>query len=150
MTPRTLQSSVAKNEPWQVWNAYVDLLAVSSLETLDSVQRPAALVFAYESEIQNGGHLQYFENRREDRKEEVIESLDRLGAAYHADLLRAASALWQKEDRSRISSAEDYVDEALEEEFSEFDRRFHEAPTSLVTVLEDYLKRFQHHFVVVT
>ena len=149
MSPRTLQSSVANKEPWRVWNAYVDMLAVSPLESLDAVQRPAALVFAYESEVQNGGHLQYFENRREDRKEEVIESLELLGAGHHAGVLRAAVAVWQKKERGRIASAQGFVDEALEAEFAEFDRRFHEATVPLTSTLDHYLKRLQQHFVVV-
>jgi hypothetical protein len=47
-------------------------------------QRPAHLVFWYESEVQNGGHFQYFTNRSDHHIEETIQSLNALGAHDHA------------------------------------------------------------------
>jgi hypothetical protein len=63
MKTRTLTNGEVEREPYRVWNAYVDLLAVEDHRDLVPEQRAAYLVFWYESEVQNGGHLQYFENR---------------------------------------------------------------------------------------
>jgi hypothetical protein len=63
MKTRTLTKGEVEKEPYRVWNAYVDLLAVEDHRDLVPEQRAVYLVFWYESEVQNGGHLQYFENR---------------------------------------------------------------------------------------
>jgi hypothetical protein len=42
---------------------------------LSAEQRPAHLVFWYESEVQNGGHFQYFENRGTEHLAATIEAL---------------------------------------------------------------------------
>jgi hypothetical protein len=41
------------------WNAFIQLLALTDYDELAPQQRAAHLVFWYESEVQNGGHLQY-------------------------------------------------------------------------------------------
>ena len=50
------------------------------LPDLTPEQRRAHLVFWYESEMQNGGHLQYFENRGAEHLEETVYALGLLGA----------------------------------------------------------------------
>ena len=60
---RTVDRDAAEREPHLIWNAFVDLIAVESYEQLSPVQRMAHLAFWYDSEVQNGGHGQYFENR---------------------------------------------------------------------------------------
>jgi len=51
-----------------VWNAFVDVLAMEEYADLDPVQRIPHLCFWYDSELQNGGHFQYFENRNTSAK----------------------------------------------------------------------------------
>ena len=51
-----------QREPYLVWNAFVDIVALTPYERLHPRQRPAHLVFWYNAEVQNGGHYQYFEN----------------------------------------------------------------------------------------
>jgi len=63
MKTRMLTKPQVDAEPFRIWNACVDLLATEDYRDLGKEQRPAHLVFWYESEVQNGGHLQYFENR---------------------------------------------------------------------------------------
>jgi hypothetical protein len=65
MKTRRLTQQQVDAQPFRIWNAYVDLLAMEDYHDLVEQQRPAHLVFWYESEVQNGGHLQYFENRQE-------------------------------------------------------------------------------------
>lgn len=60
MKVRTLMKQELEHSPWLVWNAFVDLLATEKYEDLSPEQRPAHLVFWYESEVQNGGHMQLF------------------------------------------------------------------------------------------
>jgi len=63
MILRSLSKQEVEAEPFRVWNAFVDLLTMEDYDDLSPEQRPARLVYQYESEVQNGGHLQYFENR---------------------------------------------------------------------------------------
>jgi Domain of unknown function (DUF4375) len=67
MTIRKLSKSDVDAEPYCVWNAFVDLLAMEAYQDLTPEQRAAHLVFWYEHEVQNGGHLQFFENRGTER-----------------------------------------------------------------------------------
>ncbi len=49
-------------------------------DDLSPEQRPAHLVYWYESEVQNGGHLQYFENRGTEHLAAAVKALGSLGA----------------------------------------------------------------------
>jgi len=60
---RRVDAAAAAREPHMVWNAFVDLIATEDYADLSPLQRKAHLVFWYESEVQNGGHGQYFENQ---------------------------------------------------------------------------------------
>lgn len=128
-----------KNDPYTVWNAFIDLLAMSDHRDLQDSQRPAHLVFWYESEVQNGGHLQFVLNRGPELVPETVESLRMLGAEEQAKVLERAAALWNSKPRSNPSDVEDYIDEALEFEFEDLDSAFGNCPVELTTILEKHL-----------
>src|SRR6266478_6325346 len=46
------------------WNAMNDICALSDIKDLTPVQRVAHLCYWYMSEVYNGGHYQYFVNKR--------------------------------------------------------------------------------------
>jgi hypothetical protein len=150
MKIRTLTKREAEAEPFRVWNAFVDLLAMEGYRDLDSVQRPAHLVFWYESEVQNGGHLQYFENHGIAHLAETIESLGLLGATGHQQVLSEAGDLFLSRQRPRIETVEEFCAAALQGEFSALDSRFYDCTPSLQKCLEVYLGQHQSDFVVVT
>ena len=65
---------------------------------MNDVQAVAHFAFWYESEVQNGGHLQYFENmfNRYKAKEDIVvsatlEALKVIGAKKQAKILSQAS-----------------------------------------------------------
>jgi len=150
MITRSLTKQEVEAEPFRVWNAFVDVLAMEDFERLSPEQRPAHLVFWYESEVQNGGHFQYFENRGTEHLAATIEALGLLGAACQQRVLREAGELWLSRSRPRVQTAEEFCDEALEGEFESFDSRFHDCSPSLQECLEEYLERHQALFVSVT
>ncbi len=147
-TRRTVSQEDLKRDPYAVWNAYVDLLAMSEYRDLGPSQRPAHLVFWYESEVQNGGHLQYFINRGVDRVEETIEALRTLGASDQAQVLRQAIDLWNSKPRVAPTDVDEYVEEALEMEFAELDESFDDCQRDLTTVLGDHLSSHESEFIV--
>jgi len=149
MKTRVISRSLAEREPYRIWNAYVDLLAIEGYEDLSNEQRPAHLVFWYESEVQNGGHMQYFENRGVRYLDETIAALGLLGAICQQDVLREAGAQFLGRARPRIKSAQQYSEIALQGEFSSFDSRFHACSPSLQQCLETHLERHQSLFVTI-
>lgn len=147
MTRRELTQRQVESEPHLVWNAFVNLLALSEHEYLAPEQRAAHWVFGYESEVQNGGHLQYFENRGTQHLAVTIEALGLLGAHGQQQVLQAAGALWLSRPRPRIETVAEYCEKALEGEFDSLDARFHECSPPLVECLEAHLREHRDRFV---
>jgi hypothetical protein len=150
MKSRSLTKQEVKVEPFRVWNAFVDLLAMEDYNELSTEQRPAYLVFWYESEVQNGGHFQYFENRGTEHLAATVDALSLLGAACQQRVLREAAELWLSRSRSPVQNAEEFCDTALEGEFESFDSRLHACSPNLQESLEAHLQRYQSTFVSVT
>jgi len=150
MILRSLSKQEVEAEPFRVWNAFVDLLAMENYGQLSSEQRPAHLVFWYESEVQNGGHFQYFENRSTEHFAATVEALGSLGATCQQQILREAGQLWISRSRPRAQTAQEFCDTALDGEFDSFDSRFHACSPSLQQCLEAYLEGHQTSFVSVT
>jgi Domain of unknown function (DUF4375) len=132
-----------------VWNAFVHLLAFAEESELSDEQIPAWHAFRYESEVQNGGHMQYFLNRGVPEASRAVISLRRLGANEFANILSGALALWESKERQNPGSIEEYVEEALLLEFEGYDNRFGDAQPPLVEILERHLAENQELFVVV-
>ena len=99
--------------------------------------------------MQNGGHLQYFENRGTKYLSETISALGTLGAVCQQKVLREAADLFFSHERSPIQSAEEYCAVALEGEFEELDSRFHDCSPSIVKCLEAHLAAHQSYFVLI-
>ena len=147
--PIRVSRRLVEKKPYLVWNAFVDLIAGSSYSHLSKKQRPAYLVFRYESEVHNGGHMQYFENFGTKRIEDTVAALELLGAPCHAKVLARAAARFNSQIRKRIRSVEEYVETALEGEFDLFDRKWGKCRPELEKVLKDYLSANQAEFVLV-
>ncbi len=147
MNIRKLTKAQVEARPYEVWNAFVNLLWMERYEDLSPEQRPAQLVIKYEGEVQNGGHLQYFENCRGEHLDETIAALGVVGATCQQQVLREAAALWRSCARPRIQTAQQFCETALAGEFSEFDRRFHACATPLEQLLESHLKQNPSRYV---
>src|SRR5262245_60004709 len=115
--PRRITRQTRQADPYLVWNEYVDLLASSAYDDLSETKRAAHLVFWYEHEVQNGWHLQYFENQGTHRVNEVIGALNRLRAPSQANVLARAAAQYAAKPHERIKSLEKYVETALEGQY---------------------------------
>jgi hypothetical protein len=129
------------------WNGFVWLLATTAYENLKPSQRPAHLVFWYESEVQNGGHLQYFLNRGDGRGQETVEALRALGADIQARILDQALARWGSSERRAPADACEYVEVAREGEFDAFDEAFHACAPNLIDVLSRHLAEHESEFI---
>jgi hypothetical protein len=132
-----------------VWNAFVELLAMSDVADLGEEQIPAWHTFWYESEVQNGGHLQYFLNRGIPEASRAVIGLKHLGATDFARILSDGLVLWESAERTNPFSPEEYVETALQGEFDELDQRFGSVEPELVKILERHLAENQEFFVVI-
>jgi hypothetical protein len=106
---------------------------MEDLKELTPLQRIAHLVFWYESEVQNGGHGQYFENQGKAHVPDTIAALEQLGAGCQSKILKAAFQKYQQ-DPDDFSEAE-------------YDVAFHACHPSLQFVLEECLRKYLDEFI---
>ncbi len=147
MIRRRIRLDVLKERPFELWNAFVDLVAKEKYADLDEVQRVAHLSFWYESEVQNGGHLQYFENRGTALLDETLAALRALGADCQRGVLEQAGHFFLSGSRASIVTTQQYVAAALAGEFDALDSAYNACEPSIHWLLERYLKRYREHFI---
>ncbi|HSZ63719.1 MAG TPA: DUF4375 domain-containing protein [Terriglobales bacterium] len=116
------------------------MIAIEDYEHLTPLQRVASLAFWYDSEVQNGGHLQYFENSAGRRAEQTISALDQLGLPAQRRILAEAVDARCSMSRSRINTVEEYVAIAEAAEFAQFDRAYYECKPTIPECLEKFLE----------
>ena len=107
-----MNSDCLKSFDPQRWNASLEILS-RPLDSLDSIQRPAARVFEYYGRVMNGGHSLYFDVHGDSRDEELLQALRELGALGHARIL--AEVFFLCREAKRRKSEEDYVWESIEQ-----------------------------------
>jgi len=132
-----------------VWNAFVELLAMSEAEELGQEQLPAQYAFWYDSEVQNGGHLQYFLNRGISEARNAIGELRRLGAVKFGGLLERAVSAWDEQQRKPPTTSSEYVELALGNEFGQFDAEYYAMSPALIEILEANLSENQDQYVLI-
>lgn len=93
MKPRTVTEEEVKKDPNCIWNAFIDLIVCSSYEDLTSAQRAARLVWLYDSEVLNGGRLQFFQNHGAEHLTETVQALGLMEAADQQRILLEAMEL---------------------------------------------------------
>jgi hypothetical protein len=149
MKRRTLTRDDVEREPFRVWNAFINVLAVEEYDDLSPTQRLPHLAFWYDSEVQNGGHLQYFLNSAGVRRHEAVGALRSLGLSAQADVLVAAIAKWDALGTSEPTTPEEFVEEALEGELDDADAQYHACTPTVMERLGRYLDEHQDDFVVI-
>lgn len=147
MMRRRISAGLLKERPFELWNAFVDLIASEDYAHLDDVQRVAHLCFWYDSEVQNGGHLQYFENRGTTLLDETLAALDALGGHCQLRVLEQARHCFFSKPRARIVTPDQYVATVLIGEFGTFDSAYSACEPSIHRLLERYLERHAQDFV---
>lgn len=117
------------------WNRFVDYAITHELERVQPDILPAYLVFWYMSEVENGGHLQYFTNRRDDPFETTVKALHDMGSASLAGTLETAFSKWKLREINDPESVEEYVSLALGGEFEVLDLTFYNADPNIADIL---------------
>jgi hypothetical protein len=133
--------------PLTAWNAYVNLLAVERLENLTPLQADAALMFWYDSEVQNGGHFQYFVNKGLAVAVKAVDALARQNAANQQRILAGAIEAWNSRSRQSIETVVEFCDEALNAEFKSFDCAYYACEPTIKILLQELLKNNFAEFI---
>jgi len=147
MVKRKLSKQIIENEPYQIWNSFIDILAMESADDLSEVQKVAQSSWWYDSEIQNGGHLQYFENTELQDYSSIIDSLKAIGAKDFAALLSEASEMYLGKNRKPIKNVFQFVKKAREGEYDKIDSQYYEISPDMNYYLENYLEAHQDDFI---
>ena len=124
MILRRIRRTIIEQRPFEAWNAFVSLIATGHYGDLSDVQRVAHLCFWYDSEVRDGGQLQYFENRRGILLNETLAALQIIDAACQREVFENACRLYSRKPRNRIESVGDYMAIALRSEFAPFDSAY--------------------------
>lgn len=121
------------------WNACLEVLS-RPLDSLDSVQRPAARVLEYYGRVENGGHSLHFDVHGDLRDEELLAALKMVGANSHARIL--AEAFFLRGEAKRFKSEQDYVEESI----AQLDMQFGRLTPDIPELLARYFKAHPENF----
>jgi hypothetical protein len=130
------------------WNAFIELIVMTEYSDLLPSQRSAHPAFWYESEVRNGGHFQYFCNRRLEHIEATPGALVSLAAEDQAEILGQTLAHWKSAARLAPADVLEYAAIACESEFDDADRAFYACQTPLIEVLRRHFERHEAVFIV--
>lgn len=144
-----LPRSRLEGDPHALWNAFIHLLASSERADLVGDQLAAHLVFCYESDVQNGGHLQFLLNRPGADLQPTAEALGEIQAPHFLPLLQEAIRRWDAGVRLIVESPEDYCRVALTGEFDDLDAALFAASPTLIELLELHLAAHRDRFIAI-
>lgn len=112
------------------WNKMIDLWVDYELN------HPIKDVLTYDSEVNNGGHLQFFENCNNELDEMLISLKDNLPEDIYINLKKAYDVYTSSD--INIENVDDYVGEALEDRFREYDSYYYNNNYKVNEVLRNY------------
>jgi len=152
MEPRIVKQSEVDNAPYIIWNIFIDIVACGDMSDMSDIQKKAALCFWYDSELQNGGHLQYFENTSVNGVtdyQEVVAALKQLGAIQQAEILSKAISVRDTEKRGFIKTVNEFADRAREGLYDSLDKEYYDCSPDIVSLLQNMLEKHQSEFITI-
>jgi hypothetical protein len=156
LKPPEIAKSKLQKEPQLLWSTFVNFISKADTTEMNDTQMAAQLPFWYDSEVQNGGHLQYFENefQRLGTKLDVLilatlDALKIIGAQKQAEVLAKAADVYFSKPRPHTQDPDEYSQIALEGEFEKFDNEYYQCLPDLIDLLEKYVQNHTPDFVKV-
>jgi HEPN domain-containing protein len=135
----TITGAELRDDPSARYFALVAYLA----ENRDSISDPELqkfwIIHAYDAEVLNGGHLQYFQNQGVKNAPAAIRALEDVGLVSHAEILRQALDAMNKNYIAPMKSFAEYTEVAMSEPFRVQDREYYRLSSSVMEALERYL-----------
>lgn len=112
------------------WNKMIDLWSDYKLDD------PIKDVITYDAEVQNGGHLQFFENCQDEIEELMISLKKQLPEEMYNNLKQAYKL--HKEKNLNIETVDDYVEEAQLGDFDKFDKFYYDNEKKVNKIMQEY------------
>lgn len=116
--------------------------ALAKYEELNNEQRIAYLTYWYDSEVNNGGHFQYFTNMGTEHLQETIDALKIIGANKQAGILTKAKEIYLSKKRVKPNNLNEYLKEDKQEEFLQLDDAFYSTKPEVMDLVDDYLEKY--------
>ncbi len=129
------------------WNAMNDICALSNIKDLTPVQRVAHLAYWYMSEVENGGHYQYFLNQAVCDHDEVIRVLADIGAKEQVAILDDALKAVRASPLGKPQTVEEYLDAEAAADLSTYDRAFANCKQTIFECLQAFLDKHEKDFI---
>jgi hypothetical protein len=145
--PNTVSRKAVDEFEGAKWNAINDLLALSDLRDLTPLQRIAYLAYWYMSEVENGGHFQYFINRSDFDHDEVAKALESIGAAEHSANLRNAHNAAHGMATGSPDTSEEYVERDEAADLSAYDAVYSDCGKSVYKSILAYTTTHEEEFL---
>lgn len=129
-TPKkeTKRFTIPKDE--ERWNKMIDLWSDNELND------PIKDVITYDAEVQNGGHLQFFENCQDEMEALIISLKKQLPEEMYNNLKQAYEL--HKEKKLNIETVDDYVNEAQLGDFDKFDKFYYNNEKKINKIMQEY------------
>ena len=108
----------------------------------ESIKSMADLCFRYDNEVQNGGHLQFFNNttiENFDKYDLVIEALKFFKATAQAKILTKAVAVRKKANRRQNQNVYEYISCANEGKYDHLDTKYYNCKPNIIQLIEDFI-----------
>ncbi len=151
--PVEVSKAQLKKEPNLLWNTFISLIVQDPFD-LDNIQSVAHFAFTYDSEVNNSGHQQYFENMysRYKDKESIahnlaLEALKIIGAKAQYKIFEEAKAQYESRKRRHPSNVEEFAALECEKEFEKLDNLYYGAKPGMNSYLEKFLNKYRDSFV---
>lgn len=126
----------------------ISLMFQKDITELTSKQQEVLLAFIYDSEVLNGGHLQYFQNQGTDKILQILTFLEEIGAICQKEILAKVFELVQQLPAIAAETVEQYHERAMKGEFFDFDMAYYRCPLEVGTqLLPQYVNRNLSEFV---
>jgi HEAT repeat protein len=129
----------------------VDALNRGGFDQLSLPQRHYYAVFRYNSQVNNGGHAQYFVNSSGDHCKSAIEGLEAMGAEQRAKILREAASLFgaagPSTDGDRRQRQLAAFSEQQDKSLNELDKRYYSCSENIEVLLAQYALLNKQHFI---
>lgn len=148
MLKRIITDKMLIDNPNEKWNQFVDLLAMEDYNNLSEIQKIPKLCFWYDSEVQNGDHLQYFLNQGVSLLNETYDALKKLGACSQSKILSKAIHILHKRGLADIETVEEFVEEAFIMKFDDLDSKYYDCEPTIDELLAKYLLEHEQEFII--
>ncbi len=131
-----------------LFSEIISLIFQKNVTELTPKQQNVSLTFIYDSEVLNGGHLQYFQNQGSEKVVRILNFLQEVGAGCQKEILVKVFERFQKLPVIAAETIEQYQERAMKGEFFDLDMTYYKcSPEIGAELLPLYVNQHLSEFV---